>query len=138
MTIREYKKRSFLFTLIMGIAAIVFAIGSYIIGINVDYWVLIGIAAFGCAMLFDSLIIYIRYRRHPDKAEGDERTQRLGGVAMLYTWLLSMLFIFILLALNYLDIVKMTAFVALFISLVFMFITGWGLTYLFWSRGDVA
>ena len=138
MMIRDYKKRSFLFTLIMGIAAIVFAIGSYVIGINVDYWVLIGIAEFGLAMLFASLIIYIRYRRHPDVADGDERTQKLGGVAMLYTWLLSMLFVFILLALNYLDIVTMTAFVALFISLAFMFITGAGLTYLFWSRGDVS
>ena len=82
MMIRDYKKQSFLFTLIMGIAAIVFAVGSYVIGINVDYWVLIGIAAFGSAMLFASLIIYIRYRRNPDKAEGDERTQKLGGVAM--------------------------------------------------------
>ncbi len=129
MTIRDYKKRSFLFTFIMGIAAVVFAIGSYVIGINVEYWVLIGIATYGSAMLFGSLIMYIRYRRHPDVADSDERTQRLGGVAMLYTWLMSMLFIFILLALNYMDIVKMTAFVALFISLAFMFITGWGLTF---------
>lgn len=138
MEIRDIKKRGFLITLVIGIAAIVLASALYVIGINVDYRVLIWLVAFGCLLLFTSLIVYIQHRRHPDRAEGDERTQKLGGMAMFYTWLLSMLFIFILLALNFIDIIKMTASFALFISLAFMYITGLGLTFLFWSRGDVS
>jgi len=137
MAIRKYKQRNILYLSVIGMAATVLAIALYVIGINVDHRILIWLAGFGCFMLFASLIVYIRYRRHPDVAEGDERTQKLAGMAMFYTWLISMLFIFILLALNYLDMVKMTASFALLLSLAFMFITGWGITFIFWSRGDV-
>ncbi len=137
MQARVNKKRNILYTFALGTITLIAAFAIYALGIQIDDRILTFIIAFGLVMVLMSIYQYVLFLRHPDKAEGDERTQKLGGMAMFYTWLSSLLFVFILLALDYLGAYKMTAFFALGLTLAFMFLTGIGLSFLFWSRGDV-
>ncbi|VVB88336.1 Uncharacterised protein [uncultured archaeon] len=67
----------------------------------------------GLVLIIGSVLRHLKFREEADR---DERTTRIGAFALAYSWLVTFIFMSLLLMLDY-YLVKLTAFQALFSSM---------------------
>ncbi|MDD1696644.1 MAG: hypothetical protein LUQ54_07080 [Methanoregula sp.] len=122
-----------LYRIIIGIAMVISGIVSIILTS--------GEVVIGTILLVAGIVFLIsgisRHRRYGDDPESDERSKKIGAYGLSYAWLTGLFFMFGLLWLDYLNILRLSVQIALMASvLVLTLSAGIYQIYLF-RKGDV-
>lgn len=133
--VRRMNRMNYLNFLIVGFVILAVLCILWIIGYKMDDKLLTSVLAIGLASLGAGLTGYLRYRIAPDVPVADERTQKLGYMAIVCSWLLSFGFVGVLGFLTYAGIIKISAWYALGATGVFMAVSAILLGLLFRMRG---
>ena len=95
-----------------GIVSIVLTAGEAVIGTI--------LLVAGCAFLATGIV---RHRKDGDGPESDERSKKIGACGLSYAWLTGLLFMFALFWLDYLNLLRLGAQLALVLSILVLAIS---------------
>jgi hypothetical protein len=112
--------------LVSGIAAIILTTGDALIGTI--------LLVAGLAFL---IVGITRHRKDGDGPESDERSKRIGAYGLSYAWLTGLLFMFALFWLDYLNILRMSAQIALCLSILVLALSARIYQMYLFRKGDV-
>jgi hypothetical protein len=89
---------------------------------------------FGLILIIGSALRHLKFGEGP---ESDERTTKLGAFALAYSWLVTFIFVSLLLWLDIYNLVKMSAYQALSLTLVVSTVAAGVFQWFFRRKGDV-
>jgi hypothetical protein len=89
----------------------------------------------GCAFLFTGIA---RHRKDGDGPESDERAKKIGAYGLSYAWLTGLLFMFALFWLDYLNLLRLGAQLALVLSILVLAISARLYQAYLFRQGDVS
>jgi len=112
--------------LISGLVSIVLTSGEAIIG-----------AIFLTAGLVFLITGIIRHTKYRDGPESDERSKKIGAYGLSYAWLTGIFFMFALFWADYLGILRLSAGVALALSIVVLALSALICQMYFFRKGDI-
>jgi hypothetical protein len=112
--------------LISGVVFITVSPGEPVIG---SFLILGGLAFFITGM--------IRQRRYRGSMESDERSRRIGAYGLSYAWLTGIFFMFVLFWVDYLAVLRLSAGVALALSIVVLAISALIYQVYLFRKGDI-
>jgi predicted membrane protein len=112
--------------LISGLVSIVLTSGEAIIG-----------AIFFTAGLGFLITGIFRHRKYRDGPESDERSKKIGAYGISYAWLTGIFFMFMLFWVDYLGILRLSAGVALALSIVVLAISALIYQIYLFRKGDI-
>ncbi|KDE56323.1 hypothetical protein [Methanoculleus sp. MH98A] len=83
-------------------------------------------------------VAVVRHWRFRDEPERDERTQKIGGYAISYSWLLTIVFLALLFWVDYLGVVALTVEAVLLSAILLMGLSARLFQWYLFRQGDVA
>ncbi|MDD1745990.1 MAG: hypothetical protein LUQ20_09345 [Candidatus Methanoperedens sp.] len=90
---------------------------------------------FGLILIIGSALRHLKFGEGPER---DERTTKLGAFALAYSWLVTFIFVSLLLWLDIYNLVKMSAYQALSLTLAVATVAAGVFQWFFRRKGDVA
>ena len=129
----EITKRNKL-RLVFGSILLLVAVALLVFWKNIEGVIITALIAGGVASIITGFSRQLRYRDMPEK---DERTRKISAFATAYSWVITLIFISLLVMVNHFNLLKMDVTQVLGLTLFVMLVTMIGLRAYFKRKGDV-
>ena len=122
------------FRLVFGPILLLIAVALLVFWKTIDSVIITALIAGGAVSIITGFSRHLRYSDMPEK---DERTRKISAFATAYSWIITLIFISVLVMVNHFNLLKMDVTQVLGLTLFVMLATMVGLHVYFKRKGDV-